>query len=433
MTSLLTAVFVRILDIGIDPNDQPEDRLQKHMFVAALFVVLPATIAWGTTYSVFHEPVVGALSYLYCLFTLVSLIVIRRTCKVRVFMFSQIFMGLVVAWLIHILLGGFAASGGVLLWALMGPIAASFFFEFRQALPWWLAYLGLLIAAGILDPFLNHTNHLPPDLVTVFFVMNIGAVTTIVLGLIYYFGREKNLAYKLLSLEEEKSEQLLLNILPKEIAAILKNENRTIADNFAEASILFADLVGFTPLTAQMAPVEMVSLLNHIFSHFDSLVEKYGLEKIRTIGDNYMVAAGVPRRRSDHALALAKLALEMRDFVSSLPPVEGKQIQFRIGINSGAVVGGVIGRKKFVYDLWGDAVNIASRMESHGMAGAIQITHSTYEQVYTECLCEPRGVVEVKGKGPMQTWFLIGLKSTTQAPRDASAEPRLVPGAQEPG
>ena len=410
MTSLLTTLFLRIRDIGAEPNDEPEVRLQKHMFVAALFLVLLATATWGTTYSAFREPVVGALSYAYCLFTLVSLLVIRRTCKVRFFVYSQIAGGLVTSWLIHILLGGFATSGGILLWALMGPLAASFFFEYRRALPWWLAYLGLLIAAGILDPFLTHANHLPPSLVTIFFVMNIGVVTTIVLVLIYYFGSQKNLAYQLLRIEQEKGEMLLLNILPKEIAAILKNESRTIADNFAEASILFADLVGFTPLTAQMAPEEMVNLLNRIFSYFDSLVEKYGLEKIRTIGDNYMVAAGVPRRRPDHALALAKMALEMREFISSLPPVEGKPIQFRIGINSGPVVGGVIGRKKFVYDLWGDAVNIASRMESHGMAGEIQITHSTYEQVCSECICEPRGVVEIKGKGPMQTWFLIGLR-----------------------
>jgi adenylate cyclase len=258
-------------------------------------------------------------------------------------------------------------------------------------------------------------------------VMNIGAVTTIVLALINYFVRQKNLAYKLLSVEQQKSERLLLNILPKEIAAILKNENRTIADNYAEASILFADLVGFTPLTAQMSPAEMVNLLNHIFSYFDSLVEKYSLEKIRTIGDNYMVAAGVPRIRSDHALALAKMALEMRDFIYSLPPVSGRQIQFRIGINSGAVVGGVIGRKKFVYDLWGDAVNIASRMESHGIAGAIQITQSTYELICSECICEPRGAVEIKGKGEMQTWFLTGLKSTAPAAGLTTPESRSVP------
>jgi guanylate cyclase len=218
---------------------------------------------------------------------------------------------------------------------------------------------------------------------------------------------QKNEAYRLLRIEQEKGENLLLNILPKEIAAILKNGNRTIADSFEGASILFADLVGFTPLTAKMAPIDMVNLLNEIFSHFDNLVEKYNLEKIRTIGDSYMVAAGVPRIRQDHAHAIVSMAVEMRDFIQNWPPIEGKRIEFRIGINSGPVVGGVIGRKKFVYDLWGDAVNIASRMESHGVANQIQITAATYRQIKNDFNCTPRGKIEVKGRGEMETWIVV--------------------------
>jgi adenylate cyclase len=170
---------------------------------------------------------------------------------------------------------------------------------------------------------------------------------------------------------------------------------------------LFADLVGFTPLTAKMAPIEMVNLLNEIFSYFDELVEKYDLEKIRTIGDSYMVAAGVPRVCKDHAHAIVSMALEMRDFILRLPPIEEKQIEFRIGINSGPVVGGVIGRKKFVYDVWGDAVNVASRMESHGKANQIQITEATYRLVQHDFICTPRGRIEVKGRGEMETWFVV--------------------------
>jgi guanylate cyclase len=173
---------------------------------------------------------------------------------------------------------------------------------------------------------------------------------------------------------------------------------------------LFADLVGFTPLTAKMAPIEMVNLLNQIFSAFDELVEKYDLEKIRTIGDSYMVAAGVPRPRADHAQALARMALEMQAYICSLPMVYERAVEFRIGINSGPVVGGVIGRKKFVYDIWGDAVNIASRMESQGEAGKVQITQTTYELVKDEFLCEWRGMIEVKGRGAMGAWFLCGLR-----------------------
>jgi guanylate cyclase len=201
-----------------------------------------------------------------------------------------------------------------------------------------------------------------------------------------------------------------LNILPKDIADILKVESRTIADQYDSASVMFADFVGFTPLTAQMSPTGIVMLLNEIYSYFDTLVEKYGVEKIRTIGDNYMVASGVPRPRVDHAQALAYMALDMQDYVSNLPPRDGKSLNFRIGINSGSLVAGVIGNKKFSYDVWGDAVNIASRMESHSEPGKIQITQNTLELLDEQFICQPRGSVTIKGKGEMETWFLTGRK-----------------------
>ncbi|HEY6368757.1 MAG TPA: adenylate/guanylate cyclase domain-containing protein, partial [Candidatus Binatia bacterium] len=203
----------------------------------------------------------------------------------------------------------------------------------------------------------------------------------------------------------ERSEALLLNILPKDIVSILKRESRTIADHFEGASILFADVVDFTPMSEKMSPTELVDLLNEIFSYFDNLVEKYDVEKIKTIGDCYMVASGVPRPRPDHAHVLARLALDMRQFVNQ-SKFGAHKISLRIGINSGPVVAGVIGRKKFIYDLWGDAVNTASRMESHGSNGTIQITRATYELIKGDFVCEPRGTVYVKGKGEMEAWHI---------------------------
>ena len=199
------------------------------------------------------------------------------------------------------------------------------------------------------------------------------------------------------------------NILPRDIAAILKNQPRTIAQYFDSASVLFADVVNFTPMSAQMAPVELVELLNDVFSQFDVLAEKYGLEKIKTIGDCYMVAAGVPRTRPDHAQALTRMALEMQAHVAARE-FRHHKLSFRIGLNSGPVVAGVIGRKKFSYDLWGDAVNTASRMESLGLGGTIQITRATYELVKDDFVCEARGVVHVKGKGEMEIWHVTGAK-----------------------
>jgi adenylate cyclase len=319
----------------------------------------------------------------------------------------QLILGLMLPFSHTLLLGGFMYSSAVFLWGLISPLGALFFFPLRRAAPWWMAYLGLLAAAGLAQGYITPGNNLPGWLVTVFFVLNLGAVSSFVVLLLRYFINQKDLAYELLRLEQVKSENLLLNILPREIAAILKNEERTIADQFDSTSILFADLVGFTPLTARMPPVDVVNLLNEIFSYFDSLVDTYGVEKIRTIGDSYMVAAGAPRPMPDHAIALSNMALDMRDFICRLPLINGQQLAFRIGINSGPVIGGVIGRKKFVYDVWGDAVNVASRMESQGEANKIHITQATHDLIAPHFICESRGTVAVKGRGEMPTWFLV--------------------------
>ena len=212
-----------------------------------------------------------------------------------------------------------------------------------------------------------------------------------------------------LRIEQEKSENLLLNILPKDIAELLKKKPDSIAEQYSEASILFADVVNFTPMSSQMKPIELVELLNQVFSQFDDLVEKYDLEKIKTIGDCYMVASGVPRPRQDHAKVITCLALDMQEIVRK-SDYFGRKLIFRIGINSGPVVAGVIGRKKFIYDLWGDAVNTASRMESNGTGGLVQITKETYNLIHDDFVCEPRGVIHVKGKGELPVWFVHGRK-----------------------
>jgi len=230
--------------------------------------------------------------------------------------------------------------------------------------------------------------------------------------LMQYFIHQKQVVYDLLLQEEEKSEKLLLNVLPREIASMLKESEETIAERFENVSILFADLVNFTPLSAEVSPEQMVDLLNEIFSYFDKLVARHDLEKIRTIGDNYMVASGVPRQRTDHAHVLADVALGMRDYLEELPAQYGNKIRFRLGMNSGSVVGGVIGRHKFHYDIWGDAVNLASRMESQGVPGKIQITCDTRNLIKDAYNCERRGEVDIKGKGMIETWFLMDRHST---------------------
>jgi adenylate cyclase len=211
--------------------------------------------------------------------------------------------------------------------------------------------------------------------------------------------------------EQEKSERLLLNVLPAEIAQQLKHDQSAIAHRFDEVTILFADLVNFTGLAAQISPIELVNLLNQIFSSFDRLAEVYGLEKIKTIGDAYMVVGGLPTPKSDHAIAVAQMALDMQKSISQFQTATGQSFQLRIGINTGSVVAGVIGLKKFSYDLWGDAVNLASRMESHGIVGKIQVSETTYLNIKNDYQLEKRGEIQVKGRGMVTTYFLINRHS----------------------
>lgn len=226
---------------------------------------------------------------------------------------------------------------------------------------------------------------------------------------------ELEIALGELNLEKERSESLLLNILPESIALQLKQSRNSIAEHFDEVTILFADIVGFTPLSARLQPIELVDFLNRIFSEFDELVEDLNLEKIKTIGDAYMVASGLPIRRPDHAEAIADMALAMQQKVDAFRDKTHEDFQIRIGINTGMVVAGVIGTKKFIYDLWGDAVNVASRMESSGVPGQIQVTAATYAHLKDRYDFDPRGTIHIKGKGVMETYWLLGKKPAIAA------------------
>jgi class 3 adenylate cyclase len=211
-----------------------------------------------------------------------------------------------------------------------------------------------------------------------------------------------------LQLEQEKSEQLLLNILPQAIAQQLKQGHTAIAEHFADVTVLFADIVEFTSYASNLPASDIVVVLNQIFSCFDQLVERYGLEKIKTIGDAYMVVGGLPNPREDHAEAVARMAIEMVSCIGRFTRADGKPFQLRIGLHTGPVEAGVIGTKKFTYDLWGDTVNLASRMETLGMAGKIQLTAATYERLRHRFRFEERGVVPVKGKDAIATYWLVG-------------------------
>jgi guanylate cyclase len=296
---------------------------------------------------------------------------------------------------------------------MLGPMGALVFKGVGAGIRWYVAYVIVFLASGFAGIALGLPPQLPEWFSSLMLAMNVTVGGTVVFTLLARFAKQREDALLALRSEHDRAESLLLNILPGSIAERLKASPQRIADQYTEASVLFADVVDFTPRSEQLTADEVVGLLDRLFSHFDTLAEQYDLEKIKTIGDAYMVAAGVPEPRPGHARALALLALDMVESMGPDGAVADLGLQIRIGINSGPVIAGVIGRKRFLYDLWGDAVNTASRMESHGTADHIQITRATYELLRDEFICERRGTVSVKGKGEMETWYLIGRRGST--------------------
>ena len=301
---------------------------------------------------------------------------------------------------VHIDLGGFAASAGYWYWGTLDILMVAVALRHRRRYLWVAAYCALTAVLFVADPFLRPATHPLPVWLEAFMFANTAAalagMTFLLLN--YYVGQ--------LEAEKKRSEDLLLNILPAPIAARLKESTGAIADAVPHTSVLFSDIVGFTVLSTSVTPAELVALLNTIFSRFDALADKHGVEKIKTIGDAYMAVAGLPDARDDHADAMVAMALDMRDAMADLRVELAADIQVRIGVHSGPVVAGVIGARKFAYDLWGDTVNTASRMESHGVAGAVQISDATRQLLGDSFAFEARGEIAIKGKGPMAT-FLV--------------------------
>jgi adenylate cyclase len=292
----------------------------------------------------------------------------------------------------------------------------------------WRLHLVTQIATLVyyfgVNPLLGLTV-IPPGMATANLLLNLGWVFAICNFSIYFYEQVARTVFRAnrqLKVAQARSERLLLNILPGQIADRLKHDNRTIAENFAEVTVLFADIVGFTQLTQRLSPIALVELLNQVFSQFDHLTDRYRLEKIKTIGDAYMVVAGLPDHRSSHAAAIADMALDMQAAIDRVNAqnagksglADSRTLAIRIGIHTGPVVAGVIGLKKFAYDLWGDTVNLASRLESHGIPGKIQVSPSTYACLRNDYDFEARGPVELKGQGVVHTYLLLGKKSAVR-------------------
>lgn len=291
-------------------------------------------------------------------------------------------------------------ASAVVVWSALAPFGALLFASRKTALAWFVLFL--LALASTVAPFPRVETTLPGGFVTALFVLNIGALLGLLFAMTAYFIRQMNLL-------QERSDLLLHSILPKHIAEHLKGRPSRTASQHDEASILFADIVGFTALSSKLKADVLVTMLDEVFVEFDFLVDGLGLEKIKTIGDCYMVASGVPLPRRDHAHVLARLAIAMQRTVASRTFC-GERLAFRMGMHSGPVVAGVIGRKKFIYDLWGEAVNIASRIEGGSKSGVIQISAATWLLLRDDFVCVPAGSVRITGKDEVEVYQLTGEK-----------------------
>jgi adenylate cyclase len=400
-------LLTRLSAVGADASDDDDERRRKALLVLIAVLILPISFVWGFLYLTFGS-VWGSVALLYAAISIGSILLFARNRSFELLLWIQLVAILLAPTTSMIPIGGIVSSGGVGIWGIMAPLGALIFRGAASGIRWFVGYVLIFLGSGIAGLVLAPDRTLPEWFSNLMVILNITVGGSMVFTVLALFAQQREDALVALRSEQERAESLLLNILPRSIADRLKGNPGTIADQFPTASVLFADVVDFTPRTEKLTAPEVVGLLDRLFGEFDKLAERHGLEKIKTIGDAYMVAAGVPTPRPDHARALARLALDMVEAVAPGGAVGDLGLQLRVGINSGPVVAGVIGRKKFLYDLWGDAVNLASRMESQGTPNRVQITAATRDLLGDEFGLEQRGTVEVKGKGQMETWYLAG-------------------------
>jgi adenylate cyclase len=387
--------------------------LGKSILSLLVFAETLVCIFWIFTLSGLGDgyAVIAAVPYFYLVVSYVSLFLFYRFKRYEYFTFTQLVMLLVMPFFMQWAIGGFAASSGVAIWAILSPVGALMILGTRQSTPWFLLFIGLAFISWKLNHFFaGNAMPIPMAIKDAFFLMNITGTASILYGVLRYFQAQKERVMIALEHEQARSEKLLLNILPAAIATRLKANDMRIADHYSAVTVMFADLINFTQMSEKMPATQLVDLLSQVFLKFDQLAEKHQVEKIKTIGDAYMVICGAPVECADHAHRIAAMAIEMNGVLHEVAVNTGLDLNMRIGIHTGPVVAGVIGSTKFSYDLWGDTVNLASRMESTCQPNTIQVTLETQQLIQDTYTFSEKTNVEVKGKGLVETFILLGHK-----------------------
>lgn len=425
----------RLNELGtraIEDAGNEQDQLRRTLLVFASALMGFASMLWLGIYWAMGIKFSATVPLAYLTATAVSLVYYLQTRNFDVFRFVQIGLFLFVPFVMQWSIGSYVSSSGVMLWALLAPVGALLVYDARQSIPWFVAYVVLAGVSGVFDYYL--ASDLPKNVsmqtIAVFFTLNFVAMSTIMYVLVTYFVRQREKMQMALDsqhvqllTEQAQSERLLLNILPAPIAERLKASSETIADGFANVTVMFADIKDFTRLSGAQPPIVIVESLNRVFSHFDGLAERYALEKIKTIGDAYMVAGGLAERThnvstgdsAQQTHAMLSMALDMLDYMETLPPVGDTRLKLHIGICTGPVVAGVIGLKKFIYDLWGDTVNLASRVTDKAEAGSVLVDIHTHQRMQSLYEFEGPITLDVRGKGAVEAYKLIRRRSGVAA------------------
>ncbi|MEK6211504.1 MAG: adenylate/guanylate cyclase domain-containing protein [Pseudomonadota bacterium] len=407
----------RLGDAAIDANDSEEIKLRKTLLIFASGLMNLAAILWLVIYWWMGLKLPTSIPLGFQILSALVVAIYLRTRNFDFFRVAQLSLFLFFPFIIQWSIGSFVSSSGIALLAILAPIGAMVCYGPRESIPWFFAYVVLTILSGVFDFFLasGEENGMPLKNVAVFFVMNFTIISTMVYLLLRYFVQERNryekrLAeqHELVRIEREKSERLLVSILPTHIAERLKLQPGTIADGFADVSVMFADVVDFTRLAEELTPNQVVSFLDEVFTRFDWLTAKYGLDKIKTIGDAYMVVGGLTGNRLNYVDPVADMALEVMELTQTDAQLRRLAVQLHIGIATGPAIAGVIGATRFIYDLWGDTVNLSSRLTAEAAGGMILVDKTTYRRLgHRYSFDEPR-MISIKGKGETTVYRLTG-------------------------